>query len=93
MPTLTDSILDIRDSAPPHDYLLVAGDTRDVSNVASDALHAARQISADVVVYYRGVLVKVDPQSDYSEIVTGIYAKLEDPPDKDPVASDFPAET
>jgi len=93
MPTLTDSILDIRRNAPPHDYLLVADETKDPPNVASDALHAARQSSADVVVYYRGVLVKVDPQSDYSEIVTGIYAKLEDPPDKDPVASDFPAET
>jgi len=92
MPTLTDSISDLRQEAPPHDYLLVASDTKDVSTVASDAVHAAQQISSDVVVYYRGALVKATPQSEYSQVVTGIYARLEDPPDKDPVASDFPGE-
>jgi len=91
MPTLTDSISDLRHEAPPHDYLLVAAGTKDVSNVASDAVHTAQQISADVVVYYRGALVKATPRSEYSQVVTDIYARLEDPPDTDPVASDFPA--
>jgi len=93
MPTLTDSILDIRDSAPPHDYLLVAGDTRDLSAVVRDAVHAAQHMSADVVLYYRGEILLLTPASTFSAVISELDGKLQDPPDKDPVASDFPAET
>lgn len=90
MPTLTDSILDIKQEAPPHDHLLVADATESLANVVSDAVHAAHHMSAELAVYYRGALVKVDSNSSFSTVISAFDAKLQDPPDKDPVASDFP---
>jgi len=92
MPTLTDSILDLRRDAPEHDYLLVADDTKDLSGVVSDGVHAAQHMSADVLLFYRGETMLLTPASTFSAVVSELHGKLEGAPDKDPVASDFPAE-
>jgi len=92
MPTLTDSVMDLRQEAPPHDYLLVADETTGIANVVSDGLQAAKHLSAEVVVYYRGALVKFDKRSTFEARIAELEGKLASPPDEDPEASAFPDE-
>lgn len=90
MPYPDQSLMDVRQEAPPHDYLLVADDTKDVPNVVSDALHAAHHTNSDIALYYRGVLILVGENDEYGNIIHTLSAKLSDPPDYDPNAASFP---
>lgn len=92
MPTLTDSVLDIRQDAPPHDHLLVADERTDLPNVVSDGVQTAKHTDKRIALYYRGAVVVVGPEPSFNSVLSQLKGKLEDPPDYDPEAAAFPDE-
>lgn len=85
-------LIDKIDGRKSFDYVLVADETDDVHKVLSDAVHMAHKAICTILVYYRGETIKVGKGSTYSDRLMRMKDKLEDPPDKDPVQSDFPGE-
>lgn len=90
MPTLTNTVMDIRQEAPEHDYLLVVDETTSIENVVSDGLHATKHLGGTVVVFYRGVLIQFDDRSSFAGRLAELEGKLTRPPDEDPEAAAFP---
>lgn len=90
MPTQTDSILDIRQEAPPHDHLLVADETMAPATAVSDAVHMAKHTGREVALFYRGEIVLADPAPNLNSVLTKLKEKLATPPDYDPEAAAFP---
>jgi len=90
MPTLTDSILDIRQEAPPHDRLLVVDERELFAQAASDAQHTADQLGKRVALFYRGVICVADPDRPFEDFLSEVSSKVEKAPDRDPEAAAFP---